>query len=165
MRNKKRRKTFIDRPVQGQLLFRVFVYWSLCMSGVFCILAGVPIVLSWFLTSGDAPTISQLVLQTWRMFWPALFASGLLLPFLLLDVVRMSHRFAGPMYRLRNALRDAADGKAVAPIHFRDGDFWCEMAEEFNQVAARLRDLEPAVNGEKQSTCPTNRDTSDSVAL
>ena len=143
MRLKKRKTQFIDKSVQGKLVIRVFAYWTLCLCGMFCLLAGVPIVLSWFVGSAGAPTASQLIVQTWRMFWPALFASGLVLPLLLLDVLRVSHRFAGPMHRLHNALRDVADGKSVAPIKFRDGDFWCEMADEFNRVAARLRDLEP----------------------
>ena len=164
MRNKKRRTKFIDRSVQGQLLLRVFAYWTLCMAGMFIILAGVPIVLSWLVVSDGAPTSRQLLLQTWRTFWPALFASGLLLPLLLLDVLRVSHRFAGPMYRLRNALRDAADGKPVAPIQFRDGDFWCEMAEEFNRLSARIRDLEPAAHRETPSASGTTSATH-SVAL
>jgi hypothetical protein len=122
---------------------------------MFCLLAGVPIVLSWFVQSEGAPTATQLVLQTWRMFWPVLFAASLVLPLLLLDVLRISHRFAGPMYRLRNALRDAADGKQVPPVKFREGDFWCEMADEFNRVSARLRDLEQVSKKQVESSTTT----------
>jgi hypothetical protein len=73
------------------------------------------------------------------------------LPFLLLDVLRLSHRFAGPMYRLKNALRDVADGKSVPPIQFREGDFWCEMADQFNRVSARVRELEPAARADQRA--------------
>ncbi len=167
MRSKARKTKFIDKPVQGQLVIRVLFYWVLCMWGMFCLLAGVPMVLSWFVNSPGAPTAGQLVLQTWRMFWPAFFASGLVLPLLLLDVLRVSHRFAGPMYRLRNALRDVADGKCVAPIKFREGDFWCDMADEFNRVAARVRELEPAsTQGERtDDTAAITAHNPGSVAL
>jgi hypothetical protein len=167
MQLKKRKTKLIDKSVQGQLVIRVFAYWTMCMWGMFCLLAGVPIVLSWFVSSAGAPTASQLILQTGRMFWPALFASSLMLPLLLLDVVRVSHRFAGPMYRLRNALRDVADGKQVAPIKFREGDFWCDMADEFNRVAARIRDLEPARTQEHRAdiSTVTSDQTPGSVAL
>lgn len=165
MRFKRRKIQFIDKSVQGQLVVRVIGYWTLCMWGTFCLLAGVPIVLSWFVNSDGAPAASQLILQTWRMFWPALFASGLVLPLLLLDVLRVSHRFAGPMYRLRNALRDAADGKHVPPVKFREGDFWCEMADEFNRVAARLHDLEPSRSRDERPESVKSKATADSVAL
>ena len=144
MQPRLRKKKFIDKPVQGQLVLRVLSYWFLCLWGMFCLLAGIPIVLSWFVNSPGAPTAGQLMLHTWRMFWPVLFASALVLPLLVVDVLRVSHRFAGPMYRLRNALRDLADGKQIPPVKFREGDFWCEMADEFNRVLARVQDLQPA---------------------
>lgn len=167
MRFKKRKSKLIDKSVQGQLMIRVFAYWTLCLWGMFCLLAGVPIVLSWFVDSAGAPTASQIILHTWRIFWPALFASSLVLPLLLLDVLRVSHRFAGPMNRLRSALRDVADGKQVAPIKFREGDFWCDMADEFNRVAARMRNLEPASKQEQHADNSTvsSAQASGSVAL
>jgi hypothetical protein len=152
---KARKKTFIDKSVQGKLVLRVLSYWALCMLGMFCVLATAPIVLSWFVTADNAPTIGQLMLQSWRMFWPSFFASALVLPVLVLDVVRVSHRFAGPVYRLRTSLRDLADGKSVSPIKFREGDFWYDMAEEFNRVAARVRDLEPATRQEPRAEAAT----------
>jgi hypothetical protein len=117
---------------------------------MFCLLSGIPIVLSLFVDSPGAPSVGQLLLQTWRMFWPVFFASALVLPLLLADVLRVSNRFAGPMYRLRNALRDLADGKAVTPVKFREGDFWCNMADEFNRVLERMKDLEPAKRTDEQ---------------
>jgi hypothetical protein len=111
---------------------------------MFCLLTGIPIVLSLFVNSPGAPTAVQILLQTWRMFWPVLFASILVLPLLVADVLRVSHRFAGPMYRLRNALRDLADGKTIEPVKFREGDYWTNMADEFNRVLTRVRDLEAA---------------------
>jgi len=30
----------------------------------------------------------------------------------------------------------------VPPIHFREGDFWLEVADEFNAVSAKLQRLE-----------------------
>jgi hypothetical protein len=163
MRNSPRKKTFIDRSVQGKLIVRVVCYWILCLFGAFCVLAATPILLSCFVPSPAAPTPDQLVLQTWRTFWPTFFASGLVLPLLILDVVRVSHRFAGPVYRLRNSLRDLANGKPVATVKFREGDFWYEMAEEFNRVATRVRDLEATRPAEPRTSSSTQ--TPGSVAL
>jgi hypothetical protein len=122
------------------------VYWLMFVSGMFCLLAGFPLVASFFVNSPGAPTAGQIVLQTWRVFWPALFASGLMLPILILDVIRVSHRFVGPMCRLRNAMRDVADGKSVPSLRFRKGDFWFDLAEDFNRAAARLNVTTTAAN-------------------
>jgi len=67
-----------------------------------------------------------------------LVVSLCLLPLVLVDVVRLSNRFAGPAYRLRRAMRQLAHGEKVQPITFRQGDFWKEFADDFNRIAARL---------------------------
>jgi hypothetical protein len=133
-----RKKMFIDRKVQGTLIYRVVIYWGLFVFGMFSLLAGFPLMLSLLVPSPGAPTTGQILAQTFRVFWPALFASGLMLPLLILDVIRVSHRFVGPLYRLRGALRDLAEGKAVAKVKFRSDDFWFDLAEEFNRAAARV---------------------------
>ena len=50
-----------------------------------------------------------------------------------------SHRFAGPVLRLRRSMRQLAQGEHVEPIKFRKGDFWPEFADEFNAVLARVQ--------------------------
>ncbi len=75
----------------------------------------------------------------WLQFGPAAVASILLLPIIIIDVIRVSNRFCGPMQRLRGAMRQLAAGEHVRPVHFRDNDFWQELAEEFNAVIARVQ--------------------------
>ena len=76
----------------------------------------------------------------WYYYGAALVASLLLLPIVLIDIVRLSNRFAGPLVRLRRSMRALARGEKVQPIHFRGSDFWQEFADEFNAIAARLQD-------------------------
>jgi hypothetical protein len=81
----------------------------------------------------------------WFYYGPALVASFLLLPLVVIDIIRISHRFAGPLVRMRAAMRSLARNERVAPISFREDDFWLEFAQDFNAVAARLqRDLPAA---------------------
>jgi hypothetical protein len=54
-------------------------------------------------------------------------------------MVQMSNRVAGPIVRLRGAMRQLAEGRPVAPLRFRENDFWREMADEFNAIAAQLQ--------------------------
>lgn len=64
--------------------------------------------------------------------------SGLLLPVVLYDLVRFTHRFAGPMVRLRECMRRSAAGESVGALRFRDEDYWQEFADAFNAMQARI---------------------------
>jgi len=105
---------------------------------------------------GERPTLAQILTGTWATFWPAMLASLMILPAVLWDLTRMSNRFVGPVYRLRNSMRDLADGKPVDPVHFRTGDFWFDFAEDFNRVAATVGATNPTVTVAGESADATN---------
>ena len=79
------------------------------------------------------------VRQMWFLYGPAAVSSLVILPLVVVDVLRLSHRFAGPMLRLRRAMRNLSEGKEVKLIQLRDDDFWQDFADDFNSVAAKLR--------------------------
>ena len=67
-------------------------------------------------------------------------ASLVLLPAVIFDLLRLSNRFAGPMFRLRRSMHDLAQGRPVAAVRFRHADFWQEFADDFNTIAARAEE-------------------------
>ena len=136
---RKRRRIYVDKRVQGALARRVVLYWGICLWGTFCVLAGFPIAVSACFAFDNGPTMGQLVFNAWLKFWPLLVASLFILPFVTWDVLRVSHRFAGPMVRLRHGMRDLAAGQEVSTMKFRDGDFWTEFADEFNRLAESVQ--------------------------
>lgn len=64
----------------------------------------------------------------------------LLVPYFAYDSFKMTNRFAGPMYRLHQTFRSHLAGEPFRPIKFRDGDYWQQVAEDFNQMMARLEE-------------------------
>ncbi len=75
-----------------------------------------------------------------------------LLPLYLLDMVRTTNRFAGPVSRLRRALRSVSSGEEVRPLTFRRSDFWQEMSNEFNAAMATVnRDRQNMTTGVRQN--------------
>jgi len=80
----------------------------------------------------------DLMTDLFDRFGPGLVASLVLLPVALMDVLRLSNRFVGPVGRLRKGLKDLASGNRTEPLLFRDDDFWRDMAGDFNEVAAKL---------------------------
>lgn len=128
----RRRKKFIDRDVQGALVIRLATHWfSFLLVGT-----AVSLVLQ-FLTDPFRP-----VSQHFNAFLhnQAGFVMVMLCmtPIFLYDTVKLSHRFAGPILRLRRALNELAHGDQVERVKFRPGDFWMEIADEFNSVLDRI---------------------------
>lgn len=129
-----RKRLFVDPQIQGALLLRCIVNW------VYCVAVGAMFLLCWsVVTNPGHPTLSYFV-HLWTSYWPVLVASVLLLIIAMMDFVRVSNRFCGPMKRLRHDMRRLARGEHVGPIKFRENDFWQEFATEFNQLVARVQD-------------------------
>jgi hypothetical protein len=131
--NRCRRTIFlVDRDVQGALLIRVVCYWLFCLLGI------VLMVICWNVYTGPPRRFVELALDLLHRYGPALVASLILLPIVMMDVVRLSNRFVGPVLRLRTALQKVADGRPLQPLNFRDHDFWQGLADDFNRAATRL---------------------------
>ena len=80
--------------------------------------------------------------EHWRVIWPLAASVSLslliLLPKFVLDSFKLSNRFAGPIGRVRHALRDLAAGKPFTRVQTRKGDFWPEIADELNAAVETL---------------------------
>jgi hypothetical protein len=135
---KLRKYLFVDPKVQGALLIRVVVYWIVCLASI------TMMILCWRIITGPARMFYTHFDDMWFNFGPALVGAFLLMPLVLFDIVRLSNRFAGPLLRLRRSLRALAQGEEVAPLEFREGDFWQDFAREFNAVASRMNKLNQA---------------------
>jgi hypothetical protein len=59
-------------------------------------------------------------------------------PVFIVDTIKLSHRFAGPIYRLRNVIRGMAQGEPFKPLAFREMDFWQGLAEDFNEMVEKI---------------------------
>jgi hypothetical protein len=131
-----RKRVFVDRRVQGGIVFRAARYWAFSVAMV-----GMLTVVGWVFV---APGVASLVESPERLratvtsLVVAVVVSTLLMPVVLFDLVRFTHRFAGPMVRLRDAMHRAAAGEQVEPLRFRDDDYWQEVAEAFNAMQRRL---------------------------
>lgn len=134
MAQHKRLKLFIDQRVQGALVLRAILYWFCCLTTITVML------IVWRIVgAGPARVFYRHFDELWQQYSPPLIASLILLPLVIVDLIRLSNRFVGPIYRLRKVLREMAAGKDVANLSFREGDYWREIAGDLNAIAARLR--------------------------
>ena len=130
-----RRTYFVDPQVQGAILRQAVNYW-LYGAFIYClIVSAFRIVPPWIV--GDGMTLGE----AWYHLSPLIASSIILLPIVLFSAVRFSHRFAGPMTRFRQILKKLAHGESVPPFGLRSDDFWKDVAEQLNQVSAKLGEL------------------------
>lgn len=129
----KRRQKFVDRQVQGSIVLRTATYWVLCMFTLGLML------FVWQILNSPAEPFLIHATAMWQQYGPVAIASLLLLPILIVDIVGLSNRFAGPIYRLRRSIQQLANGEPAAPVKLRDNDFWVDFAEDFNRLLARVQ--------------------------
>jgi hypothetical protein len=128
-----RRQKFVDRQVQGSIVLRTATYWVLCMFTLGLML------IVWQILNNPAEPFLIHAAAMWQQYGPVAIASLLLLPILIVDIVGLSNRFVGPIYRLRRSLQQLANGEPAAPVKLRDNDFWVDLAEDFNRLLARVQ--------------------------
>lgn len=129
-----RRQIMIDQEVQGALIARVVWYWLGCEATVLLLHV------LWRLSSGSA---ADPLPATTRALWellPALLGALLVLPVVIVDVLRLSNRFVGPVWNLRNALKRTELGDAVPPVPRRPADFWPDLLERVNRLLSQRQD-------------------------
>ena len=132
---KQRRKYFVDPQVQGAILRQAACYWLYGSVTYTLVVFVYRIVPHWLSGAGvDSGTI-------WHHLAPMVFSSAVLFPIVMFSAVRFSHRFVGPMNHFRQILRQLSRGETAPLVKLRRNDFWRDVANELNQVSARLSEV------------------------
>ena len=58
---------------------------------------------------------------------------------LIASVTLLSHRIAGPLYRLTKHMQETSSYNDLKDVHFRKNDFFPEIANNFNQMLYRIK--------------------------
>ncbi len=131
-----RARILVDPKVQWSIARRIVMHWMLFLVCITSISAMVRLLSA----VGQQPSVSAFQSALTAQI-PIFGVMLMLLPVFLRDTLKMSNRFAGPMYRLRTALIQLRESENVPPIKFRTGDFWQEAAADFNIVLAQIQQL------------------------
>jgi len=134
--NCQRRLRIVEGRLQGQLLRQVCWHWSL-----FLLLSFTLTVSLGFLAADPNVTFTHRLLDVVSANILPFLVLLTLLPYFLVNTVRLSNRFAGPVRRLRRALEELAFRDQTHPLVFRDNDFWVSTANAYNAAAERHQQL------------------------
>lgn len=146
MAKPRRTKKFIDAMVQGSLARRIILHWLL-----FLMIASLASFILQVLSNPFRP-LTEHAQNVWWTHGPFLLVMVFLLPVFVVDTIKISHRFAGPVYSLRRAIREIAQGKPPRKLKFRRYDFWHGLADDYNAMLLRLKLLEEdeSIDAEQQ---------------
>jgi hypothetical protein len=153
MRKNRRRKILVEKSVQGAIVRQAVGHWLMFSTATVALLAALQVLLGGLFTSWA---------KHWETIWPmalsVYFALLVLLPMFIHDSLKLSHRFTGPIVKMRRVLREVAEGQPIETVRFRKGDYWPELADEFNAavdalVRARTVEVEPAAETEVEEAC------------
>ena len=134
-----RQQVWIDRHVQGVLVGRVLLYWS----GILVYFGLSTGGFNWW--QNPEWTLTEHLWGLFEQIGPCLPTILLLLPLVIFDIVRLSNRFAGPVYRLRKHLTELNQDSQVTPLNFRDEDYWQQLAEPINLLQQKVLFLEQQI--------------------
>jgi nitrogen fixation/metabolism regulation signal transduction histidine kinase len=150
VKNKFRQTMYIDPVVQGQLIRRVLLHWICFVTTVLFTL-----ILVESLTAHESNnTVEHLQSALSRhLFFFIVLAT--MLPLFVMDMVRISHRFSGPLLRIRQSFRTVANGGTFQPIRLREKDFLQDLTDDYNRMMEHLDapiDFEASLLEAMQST-------------
>jgi len=124
-----RSRYLIDPKVQWSIAGLITYHWAIFL---LCLIT-ISVIVQVMVAAGHQPFYESLWTAA-RAQVPILGMMVLMLPIFLRDMLKMTNRFAGPMFRLRTSLADLAQNRSTPKIRFRSRDFWQEVAEDFNSV-------------------------------
>jgi hypothetical protein len=133
MASNARGRLYVDKDVQRALILQLFRHWLMFVG----ILTGLLLALE-ALSAGPQPSPLNYFRLMWNHYAPLYLLIAALFPVFAYDSIKLSHRFVGPIIRLRRAMRQAVAGEPVERVQFRKHDFWHDMAVTFNELVAKL---------------------------
>ena len=139
---KRRKKVITDRGLQMRFARFVLFYMTLC-----CFITASIVFYATFTVLSEKlvgiypqhrlPEIFS------RAYWAFFVGFLMVMPVLFYGAILFSHRIAGPLPKIYQALQDIGKGNFDVKLYLRKNDELRELAENINQMAAKLKEREP----------------------
>ena len=128
----RRKKSLVDNEIQLGFARRIMLHWV-----VFFVVGSTAGIALQMLSDPFRPIQEQLKTVCYTN-GPFLLALLFMLPVFVVDTIKFSHRLAGPIFRLRQTIREMANGESVAPLQTRKNDYWSTTVEDFNSLIEKV---------------------------
>jgi hypothetical protein len=142
MKNR-RKKLTVDPTVQWALVRQVLRHWIFFLVLTAIVMPMWVAAMSWDIL-GTSSSFEEAVVAGWQRTLPLVVIFIAIAPMIAYDILKVSHRFVGPVYRLHQAIRSLAEGAETPPIQLRKDDFWKDVAADFNTLAEQVASMRKA---------------------
>ena len=166
-----RRKKFVNKQLQGQLMLKMVLHWLGYNAIVLFISLGSCMFLYCISIVNGVPerTMKEEVAQYFLNHRPMLIAMIILLPLIVWDMLKTSHRVAGPVYKFRAELQRFIDTGRLEPVKLRQGDFLMEFQDTWNEAVKKVNQQadQPASDDDvvPPSTSPSTTNAAESPTM
>lgn len=89
----------------------------------------------------NGPALTTLEQTRAELMWLLVFLQIVFLAVTFLISIFMSHRIAGPLYKLKKFFEEVRGGKLRQDLYFRENDHFQDLAKEFNGMVGGIRDI------------------------
>ena len=133
-----RQRLFVNPSLQGRVISHVAWYWC-----VYHIALWHAMFLYYYLqyrrellAGGPVQTFSELYCSFAAGHIAVIICAAVVLPVVLWDVLKLTHRIAGPLVRFTSVLRQLSKGESVGRFHLRRGDLLVGLQDALNDFLA-----------------------------
>ena len=153
----KRSSRYIDSEIQGNLMLRLIGYWVVYNIALLSTMAGSRLVLlvPELLKGNSAMNSGELFSNFGADTKPLLFAMAIFCPVLIWDMLRYSHRVAGPIYRFRKSMQEHIDGGDLQTVKLRDDDLLDQFEATYNEFVQHVKQQRALAVAEAAAVTPT----------
>lgn len=135
-----RKQVFVSGRIQGSIVKHAIFYWAVYHLILWHILFMYRYAQyrAELIAGGPPSTFWDLYAKFSHDHVAVILCALPILPVLVWDVIRVTHRVAGPLVRFRECLKALARGEHVPFVRIRKGDYLVDMERAFNDYLATL---------------------------
>lgn len=142
-----RLKKMINWTIQGPIVMRLIVHFmAYNVATVFLLLAIYGIKSSLAAINDDPASVEPMTFG--QQIAPVVISMCLLMPFMIWDLMKLTNRIAGPLFRFERILKDFERSGTIRPATLRDGDLLTDYQKQFNCFVESLHALYPELQPE-----------------
>jgi hypothetical protein len=131
----RRLKNLVGDRLQNELMIRLSFHWCIFLAiNAFALAIWIRMV-----EMPDAEWSSVLRTGAAR-YLPCIAVSIVMLPAFLIDSIKLSNRFAGPLYRISDALKTYRATRESVNLKLRKDDYLQDITEDLNAILKDLTD-------------------------
>jgi hypothetical protein len=134
----RRRQLVVNKPLQGRLILSMALWPAVALAGI-AVLTAVYCSRAMDEASANDTELPNLA----PLFYAVLAFELIAAIYLMVNSLKISHRVAGPVYRLCKSLERIRGGDLAFTVSLRDGDHLTEIRDELNKLLDWLNQNPP----------------------